>query len=212
MYKPIELRYSFSDLEPYIDAETMQVHYTNHYLGYIKKLNKALNPKKVTVPIEYLLQNLPSTEIRNNGGGYYNHSLFFEMLTPSKNNVSPVSKMYPLLNFYMNQDFGGYENFKKEILAAAQSVFGSGWVWWVAFPNGKTQIVTTANQDNPLMFDNNLTILLGIDVWEHAYYLKYKSFRENYISNIFNVINWKYVEFQLSRAVFAARKLQKGRK
>ena len=197
MYKPIELPYSFSDLEPYIDAETMQVHYTNHYLGYIKKLNKALNPKKIHLPIKYLLQNLPSTEIRNNGGGYYNHSLFFLMLSPPKKNDSPLSKKYPLLNFYMNRDFGGYENFKKDILAAAQSVFGSGWVWWVALPNGTTQIITTANQDNPLMFTENLTILLAIDVWEHAYYLKYKSFRDEYINNIFNVINWKYVESQL---------------
>jgi Fe-Mn family superoxide dismutase len=197
MYNPIKLPYSFSDLEPYIDAETMQVHYTNHYLGYIKKLNKALNPKKITVPIKYLLQNLPSTEVRNNGGGYYNHSLFFQMLSPHKKNDTPVSKNYPLVYFYMNRDFGGYENFKQEILAAAQSVFGSGWVWWAAYPNGKTQIVTTANQDNPLMFDDNLIILLSIDVWEHAYYLKYKSFRDNYINNIFNVINWKYVESQL---------------
>ena len=200
MYQPIELPYSFSDLEPYIDAETMEIHYKNHYLGYIDKLNKAVVEKNLSIPIKSLIQNIPSTEIRNNAGGYYNHSLFFLMLCSPEKSESPMRGKCPLLNFYLDRDFGGYENFKKEILAKAQSVFGSGWVWWVAYPNGKTQIVTTANQDNPLMFNKNLNILLGIDVWEHAYYLNYKSFRDLYIKNIFNVINWNYVESQLHRA------------
>ena len=145
-----------------------------------------------------MIENVPSTDIRNNGGGYFNHSLFFLMLTPPQGNNNSPSAKYPLVNFYMDRDFGGYENFKKEILRKAQSVFGSGWVWWVGYPNGETEIVTTANQDNPLMFDKNLTILLGIDVWEHAYYLQYKSFRDAYVKNIFNVINWKYAESQLA--------------
>lgn len=200
MYKPVKLPYSFSDLEPYIDAETMEVHFNNHYLGYLDKLNTAVSKRKLSVPIQHLIENVPSTDIRNNGGGYFNHSLFFLMLTPLKGSNNSPSSKYQLVNFYMDRDFGGYENFKKEILNKAKSVFGSGWVWWVAYPNGETAIVTTKNQDNPLMFDNNLIILLGIDVWEHAYYLKYKSFRDVYVNNIFNVINWKYVESQLVRA------------
>jgi len=199
MYKPVKLPYSFSDLEPYIDAETMEVHFNNHYLGYLDKLNTAVSKRNLSVPIKYLIENVPSTDIRNNGGGYFNHSLFFLMLKPLKGNNNLPSAKYPKVNFYMDRDFGGYENFKKEILNKAQSVFGSGWVWWVAYPNGKTAIVTTKNQDNPLMFDNTLTILLGIDVWEHAYYLKYKSFRDVYVNNIFNVINWDYVESQFYR-------------
>ena len=193
MYQPIKLPYSFSDLEPYIDTETMQVHYNNHYLGYIQKLNKALANRNLFVPIKNLVQNTSSKEIRNNAGGYYNHSLFFNMLKSTFERSYGIPSV--LVNI-MKRDFGGYENFKKQILLKAQSVFGSGWVWWVAHPNGKTQIVTTANQDNPLMFNKNLTILLGIDVWEHAYYLKRKSFRDNYVKDIFNVINWDFVESQ----------------
>jgi|688.fasta_scaffold424645_1 Fe-Mn family superoxide dismutase len=199
MYKPVKLPYSFSDLEPYIDAETMEIHFNNHYLGYLDKLNKAVSKSQLFVPIRNLIENVPSTDIRNNGGGYFNHSLFFLMLTPPVGNDNHPSAKCPLVNFYMDRDFGGYENFKRQILRKAQSVFGSGWVWWVQYPNGETEIVTTANQDNPLMYNKNLTILLGIDVWEHAYYLKYKSFRDTYIKNIFNVINWEYVESQFYR-------------
>jgi Fe-Mn family superoxide dismutase len=193
MYKAIQLPYSFSDLEPFIDAETMEVHYNNHYLGYLEKLNKAISKENVFVPIKNLIQNRGSNEIRNNGGGYYNHSLFFNMLKP------PFKRSYGIPSAVigiMKRDFGGYENFKREILSKAQNVFGSGWVWWVEYPNGKTQIVTTANQDNPLMFNKNLTILLGIDLWEHAYYLKHKSFRDNYVKEIFNIIDWDFVKSQ----------------
>lgn len=97
----------------------------------------------------------------------------------------------------MERDFGGYKNFQKEILLKSQERFGSGWVWWVQHSLGRTEIITTANQDNPLMFNKNLTILLGIDVWEHAYYLKHKSFRDNYVKDIFNVINWDFVQSRL---------------
>jgi len=156
MYQPIELPYSFSDLEPYIDTETMEVHYNNHYLGYIDKLNKAVSKRNQYIPIKRLIENVSSTAVRNNG-----------------------------------------ENFQKEILLKSQERFGSGWVWWVQHPLGRTEIITTANQDNPLMFNKNLTILLGIDVWEHAYYLKHKSFRDNYVKDIFNVINWDFVQSRL---------------
>jgi Fe-Mn family superoxide dismutase len=195
MYQPIELPYSFSDLEPYIDAETMEVHFNNHYLGYIDKLNQEASRLKLSVPIKRLIENVPSTAIRNNGGGYYNHSLYFMMLRPPKN--FSLEK-YPILQYYIERDFGSFENFQKQILLASQERFGSGWVWWVQYPNSMTEIITTANQDNPLMFNKNLTILLGIDVWEHAYYLKHKSFRDNYVKDIFNVINWDFVQSQLN--------------
>jgi Fe-Mn family superoxide dismutase len=198
MYQPIKLPYSFSDLEPYIDTETMQVHFNNHYLGYIEKLNKAVSKRSIFVPVKNLIQNVSSTAIRNNGGGYYNHSLYFLMLTPPGSIKTFSSKNYPKLNFFIERDFGSYENFQKEILLKSQERFGSGWVWWVQYPNGKTEIITTANQDNPVMFDKKLTILLGVDVWEHAYYLKHKSFRDNYVKDIFNVINWNFVESRLS--------------
>lgn len=197
MYQPIELPYLFSDLEPYIDTETMQVHYNNHYLGYIDKLNKAMSKRSRYVPIKQLIENVPSTAVRNNGGGFYNHSLFFMMLTPPQSVKNFSSRNYPILHFLMERDFGGYKNFQKEVLLKSQERFGSGWVWWVQHPLGRTEIITTANQDNPLMFNKNLTILLGIDVWEHAYYLKHKSFRDNYVKDIFNVINWDFVQSRL---------------
>jgi Fe-Mn family superoxide dismutase len=195
MYQPIELPYSFSDLEPYIDTETMEVHFNNHYLGYIDKLNQEMLRRKLYVPIKQLIENVPSTAVRNNGGGYFNHSLYFMMLRPPQNFSI---ENYPILQFYIERDFGSFENFQKQILLKSQERFGSGWVWWVQYPNSRTEIVTTANQDNPLMFNNDLNILLGIDVWEHAYYLKHKSFRDNYVKDIFNVINWDFVESQLN--------------
>lgn len=199
MYKPIELPYSFSALEPYIDKETMKVHFNNHYIGYIDKLNKAVAERRLSVPLKYLIENVPPMEIRNNGGGYFNHSLFFRMLRPPVSGNNSPSEKTPMVNYYIKRDFGSYANFQKEILDKALGLFGSGWVWWIRYPNGQTEIVVTANQDNPIMFDKTLNILLGIDVWEHAYYLKYKSFRDTYIKNIFNVINWEYVETQFYR-------------
>jgi superoxide dismutase, Fe-Mn family len=192
MYNPVKLPYSYSDLEPYIDAETMYVHYNNHYLGYLNKLNELVSS---TIPIKYLMKNINnySNDVRNNAGGYYNHSLFWNMLTPSSNKKIPIA-----VNNLINKDFGSYKNFVSKIQETAKKRFGSGWVWWILYPNGVSAIVETPYQDNPLMF-TECKILLGIDVWEHAYYLEYQSNREAYIDNILNIINWDYVNSIISK-------------
>lgn len=193
MYKPVKLPYSYSALEPFIDAETMYVHYNKHYLSYLNKLNELVSINK---PIKNLIQEISnySTEVRNNAGGYYNHSLFWNMLRPNiTTNKIPIA-----VNLLMIKDFGSYENFKAKIKEKAKKRFGSGWVWWILYPNGKSAIVETPYQDNPLMF-TDCKILLGIDVWEHAYYLNYQSDREAYIDNIFNVINWDYTNAIMKR-------------
>ena len=188
IYKPVDLPYSYSALQPFIDEKTMYVHFNEHYLGYIKKLN-ALIPARL--PIYELIRDIDnySTEVRNNAGGYYNHSLFWYMLKPYK----PLSKNEPptLVKKVIDRDFGNFDNFKNKILETAKKRFGSGWVWWIQNKNGKTEIVQTPYQDNPLMY-RECKILLGIDVWEHAYYLKYQANREKYVNNIWNVINWDY--------------------
>ena len=189
MYQPISLPYSYSALEPYIDKKTMYVHFNEHYLGYIKKLNSLL---PAGLPIETLIMNIDkySVDIRNNAGGYFNHSLFWQMLRPFK----PFSPNEPplLVKNIIIRDFGSLANFKQQILEKAKKRFGSGWVWWILRPTGETMIIETPYQDNPLMINPNIKILLGIDVWEHAYYLKYQAKRETYINNIWNVINWNY--------------------
>jgi Fe-Mn family superoxide dismutase len=195
MFEPIQLRYNYADLEPYIDSETMKVHYNNHYLGYLKKLNEQVELGLDYDSIEDLIKNIlfESKEVRDNAGGYYNHSLFFNMLKPPfRPPFYNDSKQIPKIVLdVIKRDFGSLDNFKKKIEEKAQSRFGSGWVWWILLPNGKTQIIQTPYQDNPAMF-LECKILLGVDVWEHAYYLKYKSNRSEYVKNIFNVINWGY--------------------
>ena len=199
MYKPILLPYSYSDLEPFIDAETMYIHYNKHYLGYLNNLNDEFSKPDFglgvyplpNLPIQTLIVNIddfPKT-VRDNAGGYYNHSLFWKMLTPKRtlmpNLPSGISKIV------IDRDFGSFDNFKKLIEQTAKKRFGSGWVWWIVMPDGKTRIVETPYQDNPQMY-YDCDVLLGIDVWEHAYYLKYKADRMKYVNNIFEIINWEY--------------------
>ena len=198
MYKPILLPYSYSDLEPYIDAETMYIHYNKHYLGYLNNLNDEFAKTDLpNLPIQTLIVNIddfPQT-VRDNAGGYYNHSLFWKMLTPKRtlmpNLPSGISKIV------IDRDFGSFDNFKKLIEQTAKKRFGSGWVWWIVMPDGKTRIVETPYQDNPQMY-YDCDVLLGIDVWEHAYYLKYKADRMKYVNNIFEIINWEYCNKILS--------------
>lgn len=202
IYNPILLPYSYSALEPYIDAETMFTHYNKHYLGYLNNLNDEIKKSKLpTLPINKLIANINdfSQDVRNNAGGYYNHSLFWKMLTPAKINNLPsgISKNI------IDRDFGSFATFKKIIEQTAKKRFGSGWVWWVLMPNGQTRIVETPYQDNPQMY-YNCEILLGIDVWEHAYYLKYKADRMQYVNNIFNIINWNYCNKILSLFFFGS--------
>jgi Fe-Mn family superoxide dismutase len=192
MYKAIPLPYEYSDLEPFIDAETMNIHYNKHYKTYIDNLNNEfvkLNYK--IVPIENLIYNINnySDTIKNNAGGFYNHSLFWKMLeNPSK---KQGYLPYGISSRIIRRDFDNFDIFKNEIIETAKKRFGSGWVWWILNTDGSTEIVETPYQDNPQMYID-CEILLAIDVWEHAYYLKYQADRVDYVDNIFNVINWDY--------------------
>ena len=197
MYFPVKLPYNYNSLEPFIDEETMFVHYNKHYLGYMNKLNELLGSQH-TLEIIDLIKNINkfSDEVKNNAGGYFNHSLFWNMLKPNTN--SSKNEPFGLSKLIINRDFGSFENFSKIIIESGKKRFGSGWVWWIQLPNGRTTIKQTPYQDNPLMY-GNCKILLGIDVWEHAYYLNYQADRENYLQNIFNVINWSYANKVLSQ-------------
>lgn len=192
MFNKIELKYDFKDLEPNIDEETMYTHYNKHYNTYTENLNNALEhlPEFKDMDIISILKNIKEDNnyymaIRNNGGGYLNHSMYFDMLTP-KSTLLPNK-----LEEKINEEFTSFDNFKSEIISKGLSHFGSGWVW-VILENNKLKIITTNNQDNPYMFGQ--TPIMGIDLWEHAYYLKYKNLRKDYLENIFNVIDWNIVE------------------
>lgn len=192
MFNKIELKYDFKDLEPNIDEETMYTHYNKHYNAYTENLNNSLEhlPEFKDMDIISILKNIKEDNnyymaIRNNGGGYLNHSMYFDMLTPKS---TPLPNK---LEEKINEDFTNFDNFKSEIISKGLSHFGSGWVW-VILENDKLKIITTNNQDNPYMFGK--TPIMGIDLWEHAYYLKYKNLRKDYLENIFNVIDWNIVE------------------
>ena len=192
MFNKIELKYDFKDLEPNIDEETMYTHYNKHYNTYTENLNNALEhlPEFKDMDIISILKNIKEDNnyymaIRNNGGGYLNHSMYFDMLTPKS---TPLPSK---LEEKINEDFTNFDNFKSELISKGLSHFGSGWVW-VILENNKLKIITTNNQDNPYMFGQ--TPIMGIDLWEHAYYLKYKNLRKDYLENIFNVIDWNIVE------------------
>ena len=192
MFNKIELKYDFKDLEPNIDEETMYTHYNKHYNAYTENLNNALEhlPEFKDMDIISILKNIKEDNnyymaIRNNGGGYLNHSMYFDMLTPKS---TPLPNK---LEENINENFTNFDNFKSEIISKGLSHFGSGWVW-VILENDKLKIITTNNQDNPYMFGQ--TPIMGIDLWEHAYYLKYKNLRKDYLENIFNIIDWNIVE------------------
>lgn len=194
-----ELNYGYAELEPYIDSTTMYIHHNNHHAAYTNNLNAALNKyselrKKSIVEILQNIDELPKdiqTSVRNNGGGYYNHLLFWEFLTPPAQ-----SKMTAKVERALIQNFGSVVKFKEEFEKAAMSRFGSGWVWLIQEDSGRLKVVSTANQDNPLMsyVPEKGAILLGLDVWEHAYYLKYQSKRADYTKAFWEVVNWKKVE------------------
>jgi len=192
MYKLLPLPYKYSDLEPSIDSKTMNIHYNKHYKTYLKNLNDEFLKKNLAfIPIGELIVNIDrySDNVRNNAGGYYNHSLFWQMLSPSKRSKNNLP--YGISKKIIERDFGGLDNFQKVIAETAKKRFGSGWVWWILMPNGRTRVVETPYQDNPKMY-YDCEIILGVDVWEHAYYLKYNAERLDYVKNIFNVLNWDY--------------------
>ena len=186
------LEYAYNALEPYIDETTMRIHHDKHHQAYVDKLNAALEPfvGLQKVPVDVLLKSLNTipdtarTAVRNHGGGHYNHSLFWKMM---KKDVSITKTMAAAID----KDFGSFENFKKQFSDAGLNRFGSGWAWLVV-SNGKLEVLSTANQDNPI--SDGKHPILGIDVWEHAYYLKYQNKRAEYVTNFFNVINWDVVE------------------
>ncbi len=192
-YELPKLSYNYNALEPYIDAKTMEIHYTKHHQTYVDKLNAALEkyPELQKKSLEDLLKNLDSVPqdirnaVRNHGGGHYNHSLFWQIMAPNGGNVSGY------LATAISKNFGSFEKFKEEFSNAAASVFGSGWAWLIN-NRGNLRIITTPNQDSPIM--QGKAPILGLDVWEHAYYLKYQNRRPEYIQNWWNVVNWREVE------------------
>ena len=191
------LPYAYDALEPYIDTKTMELHHSKHHATYVEKLNAALdgNSALAEKSIQELLSDLDAIPeeirmaVRNHGGGHFNHSLFWEMLTPDFIEIKEGK-----LKSVIDQTFGSLEEFKTKFNTEAASVFGSGWAWLVADANGKLSIKKTANQDNPISEDKSVKILLGVDVWEHAYYLKYQNRRPEYLESFWNVVNWRKVE------------------
>lgn len=196
-YELPQLPYGYDALEPYIDAKTMEIHYTKHHQTYVNKLNDALAtvPEIADKPLEELLRNIEEvpesvrTAIRNHGGGHSNHSFFWTIMGPGAGKApDEKGKLAPAIE----KSFGGFPKFQAEFAKAAASVFGSGWAWLVLDEHGKLIITTTPNQDSPLMHQQKP--VLGLDVWEHAYYLKYQNKRPEYIDAWWNVVNWKEVE------------------
>ena len=188
-----ELGYAYDALEPNIDARTMEIHHSKHHNGYTTKLNGAIAGSDLEGnSIEEILGNLDMSNgaVRNNGGGFYNHSLFWSVMNP--NNTGALSGD---LKDAIMAEFGSFEAFKDAFSKAAATQFGSGWAWLCVLPGGKVEVCSTPNQDNPLMPGVTCggTPILGIDVWEHAYYLNYQNRRPDYIEAFFNVINWNEV-------------------
>lgn len=192
-FKLPKLKYSYEALEPYIDALTMETHYSKHHKGYVDNLNKALegHSKFQEMSIEEILKSLDQlpeeirTAVRNNGGGHYNHTLFWEIMSP-EGGGKPEGELAKKID----EDLGGFDKFKEEFKKAALGQFGSGWAWLV-LNEEKLEIVSTPNQDNPI--SEGKFPILGIDVWEHAYYLKYKNLRADYIDAWWNIVDWKKV-------------------
>lgn len=186
-----QLPYAYDALEPYIDARTMEIHYTKHHKAYTDNLNNAIKGTPLEgKTIQEILQTLDpeNKAVRNNGGGYYNHNLFWEILTAKK--TTPSAE----LSKAIEAAFGSFEAFKEAFSKAAATQFGSGWAWLAVEKGGKVGVCATANQDNPLMSLIKCgTPILGLDVWEHAYYLNYQNRRADYIEAFFNIINWDKV-------------------
>ncbi|MAN27007.1 MULTISPECIES: superoxide dismutase [Mesonia] len=188
-----KLKYAFDALEPNIDKETMEIHYGKHHAGYTKKLNAAVEGTDLEgKTIENILMNLDKSNsaVRNNGGGFFNHNLFWEVMSPDGG-----GKPSGELGKAIEDAFGSFDAFKEEFAKAAAGQFGSGWAWLCVHEGGKLEICSTPNQDNPLMpgIGCGGTPILGLDVWEHAYYLKYQNKRPEYIDSFFNVIDWEEV-------------------
>ncbi|WP_404837643.1 superoxide dismutase [Aeromonas media] len=196
------LAYAYDALEPHIDALTMEIHHSRHHQTYITNLNAALAelPELAALPVDELLarfDSLPASvqgAVRNHGGGHANHSLFWQVMSP-QGGGEPGGELAEAIN----RDLGGLDAFKQTFTQAALSRFGSGWAWLVVDQSGKLQVVSSANQDSPLM--EGLVPVLGLDVWEHAYYLKYQNKRPDYIAAFYNVVNWPEVARRYQQAL-----------
>ena len=195
-----KLQYAYDALEPHIDAMTMEIHHSKHHAAYINNLNKALEPyiDLQTKELEELVKELNSlpesirTAVQNNGGGHYNHTFFWKLLTPN----SSKSPEGPLADT-LKKEFGNFENFKMEFNKAAMGRFGSGWAWLIMDSNKNLSVVSTPNQDNPVM--GGFVPVLGLDVWEHAYYLKYQNRRAEYVNAFWEVVNWVQVQINYGK-------------
>lgn len=193
MYQLPSLPYNYNALEPYIDAQTIEIHYNKHHQAYTDNFNAALekHPELFNIPVTELLKDyekIPEdirTAVRNQGGGYYNHLLFWDLMSPLK--TEPAKELLDAFN----KNFGSFEAFKDLFSKTAISHFGSGWAWLVRNQQNELKVLSLPNQDSPLYLE--LTPILAIDVWEHAYYLKYQNRRAEYVQNWWNVVNWDAV-------------------
>jgi Fe-Mn family superoxide dismutase len=193
MFELPKLKYDYKALEPHIDARTMEIHYTKHHQGYTNKLNAAIEgTDHANASIEDILAKAGSAggAVRNNGGGFYNHKLFWDVMGPNGGG-HPSGDLADAIK----EAFGSFDNFKEKFSDAAKTQFGSGWAWLLVGKDGKLHVSSTPNQDNPLMDVAEVkgTPILGLDVWEHAYYLHYQNLRPDYVNAFFNVIDWDSV-------------------
>lgn len=200
-FKQAPLPYAYNAFEDILDAQTMEIHYTKHAAGYVNNLNKAIVGTSIEKEsLDKILSEVSkqSATIRNNAGGHYNHELFWSVLTPNKN-----TKPSKELSVAINEKFGSMEAFKEALNKEASTRFGSGWAWLLVTPDKKLTISSTPNQDNPLMDDAAIkgTPIFGIDVWEHAYYLKYQNKRADYLSALWNIVNWEVISQKYAKAI-----------
>ena len=195
-----DLNYNHDALEPYIDSKTMQIHHGKHHAGYTTKLNAAIAGTDLeSKSIEEILNSLDmnNSAVRNNGGGYYNHCLFWEVMSPNGGGI-PVGSLISAID----KSFGSFDEFKSRFSNAAGTRFGSGWAWLCVGSDGNLEVCSTPNQDNPLMpGECGKTPILGLDVWEHAYYLNYQNRRPDYVEAFFNVIDWSVVSAKYDAAL-----------
>ncbi|WP_270330655.1 superoxide dismutase [Lapidilactobacillus dextrinicus] len=195
VYQLPELPYGYGDLDPLIDEQTMHLHHDKHHATYISNLNAALakSPETADRPLFDLMRDLESvpeeirTAVRNNGGGHLNHTLYWQWLSPDQDQEIPSELVKEI-----SQTFGSVDHFKEEFINAGLTRFGSGWAWLVLNKQHQLQVVSTANQDNPL--SEGLMPILGVDVWEHAYYLNYQNRRPDYLGAFWHLINWEFVD------------------
>lgn len=195
------LPYAYEALEPHFDKATMEIHHSKHHAAYVNNLNAEVTKDSSLKgkSTEQILKNVSKYSIatRNNAGGHYNHSLFWTLLSPKKKDISDRLKQA------IEKQFGSFDKFKDEFNNAAKTRFGSGWAWLIVAENGTLKVTSTANQDNPLMdiAESKGTPILALDVWEHAYYLKYQNKRPDYITAFWNIINWEEVDKRYSEAI-----------